>query len=129
MLQDPLNDVMVAIKNAEHGGKVEVVLKPASKLIGRVLQVMQEYGYISEFEYVADTRGGRFRVKLGGNINDCGVIKPRFSVTRETYEKFEKRFLPAKDFGIIIVSTSRGMMTHVEAKKKGIGGRLISYCY
>ena len=45
------------------------------------------------------------------------------------FEKFERRYLPAKDMGILIVSTPAGIMTHVEAKKKGLGGRLLAYCY
>ena len=63
------------------------------------------------------------------NINDCGVVKPRFSFKVKDLEKFEKRYLPAKGMGILIVSTSKGYLTHEEAKKQNIGGRLIAYCY
>ena len=58
-----------------------------------------------------------------------GAIKPRFAVKATEYEKFEKRYLPAKGFGILIVSTVKGLMTHYEAKQQGLGGRLIAYCY
>jgi len=68
-------------------------------------------------------------LNLTGNINKCGAIKPRFPVTIMDYEKFERRYLPAKNFGILMVSTSKGIMTHEEAKKKGLGGVLIAYCY
>jgi small subunit ribosomal protein S8 len=47
----------------------------------------------------------------------------------DEYEKFEKRFLPAKGVGVLIVSTIKGIMTHEEAKGKTLGGRLIAYCY
>jgi len=50
-------------------------------------------------------------------------------VQKGNYEKFEKRYLPAKDFGMIIVSTNQGIMTHIEAKEKGLGGRLLAYVY
>jgi len=43
LLQDPLNDAMATIRNAESAGKTECVIRPASKLIGRVLKVMQDY--------------------------------------------------------------------------------------
>ena len=59
----------------------------------------------------------------------CGAIKPNFSVKKDGFEKFEKRYLPAKDFGVLIVSTSQGIMTHVEAKEKKLGGKLIAYVY
>ena len=74
MLNDPLADALTLIKNAEKAGKLECEVRPASKLVGHVLKVMQETGYIGPFEFVDDTTGGRFRVKLNGNINNCGVI-------------------------------------------------------
>ena len=64
-----------------------------------------------------------------GNEMDISFDPPRFSIKTDDYEKTEKRHLPAKDFGIIIISTSQGILTHIEAKKKKIGGMLIAYCY
>ena len=48
---------------------------------------------------------------------------------KDGFEKFERRYLPAKGFGILIVSTSIGMMTNEEAKIKMIGGKLLAYVY
>ena len=72
------------------------------------------------------TKGGYLKINLLGSINAIGVIKPRFAVSVDEFEKFEKRFLPAQDMGIILVSTSKGIMTHTEAKNK-IGGKLFAY--
>ena len=66
MLHDPLNDAMAMIKNAEQKGKRECVINPSSKLIGHVLKVMQEAGYIAQFEYADDGKAGTFKVKLAG---------------------------------------------------------------
>jgi len=44
-------------------------------------------------------------------------------------EKFEARYLPAQDFGILIITTNRGVMTHSDAKKMGVGGKLLAYVY
>ena len=85
--------------------------------------------YIGNFEYIDDNRAGQFKVELEGNINKCGVIKPRHAVKKDEFEKFEKRYLPAKNFGILIVTTPEGIMTHYEAKERGIGGRLLAYMY
>ena len=87
------------------------------------------YYMIGNFEYVDDNRAGKFNVELLGNINKCGVIKPRHAVKKDEFEKFEKRYLPAKNFGILIVTTPQGIMTHNEAKERGIGGRLLAYMY
>lgn len=129
MSMDPLADTLSKIKNYELARKREVVLKPSSKLIGKVLSVMQEKDYIGDFEFIDDGRGGKFRVKLIGNINDCGPIKPRFSVKHDEYENWEKRYLPAAGFGILAVSTSQGVMSHEDAEDKGLGGKLLAYVY
>ncbi|MBI5001556.1 MAG: 30S ribosomal protein S8 [Euryarchaeota archaeon] len=129
MQHDPLNDAMSLIKNAERAGKKECEICPSSKLIGRVLKVMQEEGYISQFEFLEDGRAGRFRVSLRGHINDCGVIKPRFSVKKEEMERFEARYLPAQDFGLLILTTTHGVLTNAKAKEIGVGGKLLAYIF
>jgi small subunit ribosomal protein S8 len=128
-LLDPLADAMSSIYNSELVGKPEVIVTPASSLIERVLQVMQINGYIGEFEKIDDGKAGRFRIQLMGRTNKCGVIKPRFPVKRDGFERFEKRFLPAYNYGILIVTTPEGVMTHKDAKSKGIGGRLLAYVF
>ncbi len=129
MLNDPLANALVAIKNAERVGKRECIIKPASKLIGRVLKLMQDYGYIEVFEWIDDGKAGMFKVILKGNINDCNVIKPRYSIKKNEFEKWESRYLPAENFGILILSTNKGIISQYEAKKEGIGGRLLGYVY
>ena len=129
MMQDLINDAIVNIKNNERIGKSECTVKPTSKLLIEILRVFQKNGYIGEFELSNDGRGGNIRIKLIRKINDCGVIKPRFAVKRDEFPKWERRFLPSRDFGIIIVSTPKGVMSHKEAKEAGLGGRLIAYIY
>jgi small subunit ribosomal protein S8 len=126
---DPLVDAMTGLKNAEQKGKMNCDVKPSSKLVGRVLNVMQAYGYIKQFEYVENGKGGFFNVTLNGSINRCGAIRPRYAVKKGGFEKFESRYLPAKDFGIMIMTTTKGVMTHLEAKKDGVGGKLLAYVY
>jgi len=128
-LMDPLADALTNIRNNELQVNDSCVISPASKLIGQVLSTMQKENYIGNFEYIDDNRAGKFTVELLGNINKCGVIKPRHAVKKDEFEKFEKRYLPAKNFGILIVTTPKGIMTHYEAKEKGIGGRLLAYMY
>ncbi|HHT76095.1 MAG TPA: 30S ribosomal protein S8 [Euryarchaeota archaeon] len=129
MQSDPLNDAMSTIKNAASVGKSECVIHPSSKLIGRVLKVMQDYGYINQFEFVEDGKAGIFKVRMQGRINDCGVIKPRYSVQKNDLDKFESRYLPAQDFGVLILTTTAGVVSHAKAKELGIGGKLLAYVY
>ena len=127
--QNPIADEMSAIKNAGAPGKLAVTVEPATRLFGDMLKVMQEYGYISGFEKVEDGRGGQYAISLTGGINKCGVITPRFSVKVEDLESWETRYLPGKGFGIIILTTSKGVMSHEQARKLGIGGELLGYVF
>lgn len=129
MQSDPLNDAMSVMKNAAAIGKSECIIQPSSKLIGRVLKVMQDHGYISQFEYIEDGRAGKFKVTMKGAINNCGVIKPRYSVKRADLERFEARFLPAQDFGVLILTTTAGVITQAKAKELNVGGKLLAYVY
>jgi small subunit ribosomal protein S8 len=126
---DVLSNGLTSIVNNELRNKRECVISPASKLLGRILRVMQLNGYIGEFEFIDDGRTGKFRVQLLGRVNKCGAIKPHFSVKMNEFEMWEKRFLPSRDIGMLIVSTSKGVMPHKEAKEKGIGGKLVAYVY
>ncbi|MCD6504878.1 30S ribosomal protein S8 [Candidatus Bathyarchaeota archaeon] len=126
---DTLSDGLSTINNNELRNKKECILSPASKLLGNVLRVMQLNGYIGEFEFIDDGRAGKFRVQLLGRINKCGAIRPRFSTKVKDYEKWEKKFLPSRDIGILIVSTPHGVLSHREAKKRGVGGKLLAFVY
>lgn len=128
MRHDLLSDVLSAIKNGDNFGKRET-LTNASKLIKEVLLLMQKNNYIGNFEYIDNSRGGKFKIQLIGNVNSCGTIRPRFSVRKREFDKYEKRFLPAEGFGFLIVSTPNGLLTHSDAKKKELGGKLLAYVY
>jgi small subunit ribosomal protein S8 len=128
MKHDPLADMFSVLKNMEAIGRTECTI-PASKTIKSVLQVIHQHKYIGGYEFVDDGKGGKFTVKLTGKINDCGVIKPRFSVKKGGFIKWEKRYLPASGTGILIVTTPAGITDQLHADKSGIGGRLLGYVY
>lgn len=125
---DLISDVMSAIKNAESSAKREVVVK-ASKLVEKILKVMQENGYIGAYEFIDDGKQGLFRIELKHKIIDCNAIRPRFPVGVDEIDKYEKRFLPAVGVGILILTTPKGVMDHKKAKKLNTGGRLLAYVY
>jgi len=128
-MMDTLSNGLTTVLNNAMRNKRECVISPASKLLGRVLRVMQLSGYIGEFEFVDDGRSGKFRVQLLGRINRCGAIKPRFPVNAGEIEVWEKRFLPSREIGVLVISTPQGVMPHREAREKGIGGRLLAFVY
>ncbi|MGQ9788311.1 MAG: 30S ribosomal protein S8 [Candidatus Hadarchaeaceae archaeon] len=129
MLLDPLANALSKIDNYERARKKEVIIDPASELIREAFQIMQNEGYIGAFEFIDDGKSGKFRVELKGRINRCGAIKPRHATKVNEYEKWEKRYLLASGFGLLMVSTPKGIMAHTKAKELGLGGRLIAYVY
>ncbi len=129
MQNDPLADALTVLRNAESSGKSSAVITPASKLVGRVLKVMQDQGYIGPFEYEDDGRGGLYRVNLVGAINNCGVIKPRYAIKKADFDQWESRFLPARDFGSLILTSTHGVIDQYKAKEVGTGGRLLAYVF
>ena len=129
MQNDPLADALTVIRNAERAKKTDATITPASKLVGRVLKVMQDQGYIGPFEYQDDGRGGLYTVTLVGAINNCGVIKPRYAIRKGDFDLYESRYLPARDFGSLILTTTGGVIDQYKAKESGTGGRLLAYVY
>lgn len=126
---DTLANGLTTIVNNEMRNKRECVISPASKLLGRVLRIMQLNGYIGEFEFVDDGRSGKFKVQLLGRINKCGAVRPRYSVRVDKLENWEKKILPSREVGIIVVSTPKGVVSHKEAKEKHFGGKLLAFVY
>jgi small subunit ribosomal protein S8 len=128
MSVDLLGDALNTIKTHEIAGVEDCTMR-ASKMVGEVLRIFKEHGYVKEYQLVNDGRGGHYSVKLGGFINDCGVIKPRSPVKKNEWAKIEQRYIPGVGAGIIVASTPLGVITNRDAEKKQVGGRLLAFVY
>jgi small subunit ribosomal protein S8 len=129
LLVDTLSNALSSILNSEIRHKHDCIIAPASRLIGDVLRVLQMNGYVGKFEFIDDGRTGKFDVQLLGRINKCGAVRPRYSCKIDELETWEQRFLPSKELGILILSTSQGIISHRESREKLVGGRLLAYIY
>jgi small subunit ribosomal protein S8 len=125
---DVFADAINKIKVYESQGMYECTV-PSTKLIRAVLDTMKSNSYIKDYEEFKDGKFKSLRITLSKKINDIGVIKPRYPVSTEEMQRYEVRYIPSRDFGILIVSTPEGIMTNRDAKSKRIGGRLIAYVY
>ena len=123
MAQDILSDLLNQIMNAKRAGKTSLIVSRYSKLALQILEFMKQYGYIE-----VEEMEGKIKIILK-DINACKAIKPRYTVQNKKIENYTPRFLPARDFGYIIISTSQGLMNHKDAQEKKIGGSLIAYFY
>ena len=128
MRHDLISDVMFVLNDADRYGKKECVVK-ASKLVKNILILIQNKGFIGSFELEEDGKQGIFKIEMNGKINHSRAIKPRFSVKNDEIEKWEKRYLPSKDIGFILISTNEGILDHNTVKEKSFGGKLIGYVY
>ncbi len=125
---DRLADAINTIKTHERVGARECVID-STKMIRSVLDTMKKEGYIEGYEEFVDRNAAKLRVALSNKINSVGVIKPRFSVSKNDIQRYEARYIPSKDFGTLIISTPKGVLTGKDAKSQGIGGKLLAYVY
>ena len=86
------------------------------------------------FRYCARCRlfdiqeGKQLKINIG-EVHTIKAINPRFTVSVPKIDNYVRRYLPAKNFGFLIVSTSKGLMRHDEAEAQKIGGCLVAYVY
>jgi len=124
MSQDIVADALNQMLNAMKAGRTSIVVARHSKLLISVLAIAKLKGYVKEYK----VDGNTLKIEIG-RLNHCRAIKPRYIVKVGDMDKYAKRYLPAKDLGILIVSTSQGLMTHQTAQDKNIGGGLLAYFY
>ncbi len=124
MSQDIVSDGLNQIMNARKARKTEVTLKRHSKLLISVLAIAKLNNYVKDYR----VEGTQLKVTIG-KLNGCNAIKPRYTVGVAELDRYVKRYLPAKGIGLVVISTSEGIMTHSTAQDKNIGGSLIAYLY
>ena len=123
MSQDIVADGLNQIMNAKKAKKTDVVILKYSKVLINILDIMKKFGYL---DYNVD--GTKLNVEIK-NLNEVKAIKPRYTVSVKNINKYVRRFLPAKDFGFIIVSTNKGLLNHNDAEDKNLGGCLMAYVF
>ena len=126
MSQDVVADGLNMIRNAKKAGKEVVVIKRISNLLIEILKIMKQKGALKR--YKINPKEKSLEVTIG-DLFECKAIKPRFSVGKKDVEKYRRRYLPARNIGILIISTNKGLMTHEEAQEEQLGGSLIAYFY
>ena len=124
MSQDITSDCLNQIMNIKKARKQEIRVKKHSRFLINVLELIKKLGYL---DYKVE--GREIEITIKDKLNECKAIKPRYDVSVDEIDKYVRRFLPSRDFGFIIVSTSKGLMTHEEAIEKNIGGSLIAYIF
>ena len=126
MSQDIVADALNMMRNVKKARKEVVKIKRISNLLIEILKIMKQQGAVKK--YKINSKEKTIEITLG-DFFECKAIKPRFSCDKDQIEKYRRRYLPARNLGIMIISTNKGLMTHEEAQEEKIGGCLIAYFY
>jgi small subunit ribosomal protein S8 len=125
--QDPIADMLTRIRNANRVGRQKVLI-PKSKICLGIAQVLKDEGYINDYDVIDDERQGTIRVTLKYSMSGEKVIhaidrqsKPGCRVYRAVGD------LPnvLNGMGIVVISTSKGVMSDRKAREANVGGELI----
>jgi small subunit ribosomal protein S8 len=125
--QDPIADMLTRIRNANRVGR-RMVLIPKSKICVGIAQVLKDEGYIEEFDVVDDERQGQIRVKLKYSNTGEKVIHV---IDRESkpgcrvYRGVDSLPKVLNGMGIVVISTSKGVMSDRKAREANVGGELL----
>ena len=133
MVTDPIADYLTRIRNAQMVGH-RIVEIPASKMKKSITEILYNSGYILKYKF-DDAAGKQGIIKIALKYDPVSrepAIRKMGRISKSGLRKYSKADnLPRiiNGLGIAIVSTSQGLMTNKEAKKRHIGGELICYVY
>ena len=129
MMTDPIADMLTRIRNAVLAGRRSVEI-PASKLKKALAEILQKEGYVEQIE-LTDAKPAMLMLTLTYRGKQPAI----HHIARES-KPGHRQYRPADEltsvlngYGISIISTSQGLMTNKEARKRGIGGEVICSVY
>ena len=126
MMTDPISDMLARIRNA-HMRQFEAVDIPLSKAKMGVLGVLEREGYINGFKEI--TKGDRAFLRVTLRYYEgkpvINKIERVSKPSRRVYSKLKKISSVFNGFGIYILSTSKGIMSDVEAREQNVGGEIL----
>lgn len=129
-MTDPIADMLTRIRNASAVKKTEVVL-PFSKIKYQIAEILKESGWLKDVEKIKG-KFAQIRVELKYDKDGQSTILSIKRISKPGRRIYvDKNNLPVvlNNLGIAIISTSRGLMTNREAKRKSLGGEVICEIY
>ncbi|PIZ95153.1 MAG: 30S ribosomal protein S8 [Candidatus Magasanikbacteria bacterium CG_4_10_14_0_2_um_filter_37_12] len=129
MMTDPIADLLTRIRNAYKARKATVEA-PLSKTKKALAKILLEEGYLSAVDV---TEGSPVELvltlKYYGKEPAVQSIKRNSKPGHRVYKKADELPRVLNDYGVAIISTSRGLMTNKKARKDGVGGEIICSIY
>ena len=130
-MTDPIADFLTRIRN---GNMVlhETVVIPSSKIKLAIAKIMQEEGYIKNYEYIADGKQGIIKVYMKYGANKQKIITGLKRISKPGLRVYVKKDEIPKvlgGLGTAVISTSQGLMSDKNARKSKLGGEVICYIW
>ncbi|MFH0821993.1 MAG: 30S ribosomal protein S8 [Pseudomonadota bacterium] len=128
-MTDPVADMLTRIRNARQARKEQVTI-PASTLKIAIAQILKEEGYVKKYKVIrsAKNKQGVLKVTMRFDDNNDCVIEGLQRISRpgrRTYVGCEHNVKSHGGMGMLVISTSQGLMTDREAKRRRIGGEVL----
>src|SRR6056297_235684 len=126
MIIDPIADMLTRIRNAGMANNKEAII-PFSKIKWQILQLLKKEGYIANVEKVQDVFLS-IKVEIKYNENNKPFIRRIDRISkpgRRVYKGYKNLPIVLNGLGLAVISTSHGILTNNEARKKKIGGEVL----
>jgi small subunit ribosomal protein S8 len=130
-ITDSIADMLTRIRNA-NSAKHDTVLIPASNIKKSIAQILVDEGYIKSFKVIEDGKQGVIEIALKYGPNKSQVITGLRRVSKpglRIYSNCEDMPKVQNGLGIVILSTSKGIMTDKDARKANVGGEVLAYIW
>jgi small subunit ribosomal protein S8 len=126
MITDPISDFLTRIRNAQAAGHESVTL-PSSKIKYALAKILEEEGYLAGAEVTQDGAKANLSVQLKYNGKQPAIrnIKRVSTPGRRVYRAHDALPRVLSDMGIAVISTSAGLMSNKQARKRHLGGEII----
>jgi len=131
VVTDPIADMLTRIRNAALV-RQEHTLVPASKLKLEIAKVLKAQGYIQKYDLVDDKRQGQIRVYLRYGENGKPIITGLKRISRPGLRVYvDSGNIPRVlgGLGVAVLSTSRGVLTDRDARRRKVGGEVLCYVW
>lgn len=129
-MTDPIADFLTRIRNAA-SARHKVVDIPASKLKANLAAILKDQGFINDFESIDEGPQGAIRITLRyvqGQHSMLGLQRVSRPGLRR-YAGADELPRVKNGLGIAVISTSQGLMTDKEARRRNIGGEVLCYIW
>ena len=125
-LSDPIGDMLARIKNAQVRNHSKVSL-PSSKFKTKIAEILKSEGYIIDYEVISEENKASLHISLKYNAGNpvISTIERISKPGRRIFSSAESLPKVNNGLGIAIISTPKGVMTDIEARKQKVGGEII----